>query len=399
MVELGSPTVVSATSAVTYLHLPESSSDLTLYAATFDATVAATFASCGITLDGTETAPPTAGLFASAPFDARSVSTIEMDQVLSLPMSVRYQRACGPPTPCAATSVEIWPLSSYPLGGVLAVSDDLALAETLYPTDPTSNGTPDLVLRLDWASRMVATSTFTLEGARAFVPIHGHALAATKVGDVLEVDPQLRVVTKRSFGFQLSGFSVGPEGSMLLVAAQGCGATSSVLQGTWSSTAVHMIACSIAQVDQVAADRSDWSAYAADLKVHVLSGTTAVPDLPSALGDVIATLTITPSTILAGPRQLDWSLLTRSSLTWTQIGRPFTSVARSAVIAPMGSILTGGDGGAVAIRSKGSWCPIQLDTHLAVRSISLAPSGRIAFAAMGSDTDGALLRLSLPPEL
>jgi hypothetical protein len=160
------------------------------------------------------------------------------------------------------------------------------------------------------------------------------------------------------------------------------------------------IACAIAQVDQVAAERLDWSAYAADLSVHVLSGTTSLPVLPSALGDVIETLSITPSMILAGPRQLDWSVLTRSAGTWTTIGRPsFSAVAKSSVITTRGSIIAGGDGGALSIRSNGSWCTVPLDTRLMVRSLALAPGGRTAFAALLGDTDGAVLRLSLPPDL
>jgi hypothetical protein len=394
-VQPGSPIVISATSAVTFLELPKSSSELTLYAATFNATVAATFASCGITLDGTEPAPGIAARYASEPFDAQSVSTIEMRPVTSLPVTVRYQSQCTAPSPCEMTTADLWPLSGYPLSDVLAVSDDLALADTHYAFP-----TLDVLLRLGWAAQTVATATFTLSGAVALLPFYEHAIAAASSGDAFEIDPELRLVTRRSFGFSISAFSVGPEGSMLVEQALGCGATARLLQGTWNSTAVRTIVCAVHQVDQIAADRSDWSAYAADLKVHVLSGTTAVQELNYPLGDVISTLAITPSMIVAGPRQLDWSLLTRSTLTWTPIGRPdFTAFPRTSVLTPRGSILAGGDGGALAIRSNGSWCTVPLSTHLSVHKLSLAPSGRIAFAAMFGDTDGALLRISLPPDL
>jgi hypothetical protein len=385
--------VFSSTNTVSYLRLPRRSG-LVIYAATFDATVAADLRACGVTLDGTEQAPEVAGLYASDPFDARTVSEIELHPAPTLPITVRYQRACGAPSPCARTTVETWPLTATPLGGAVALSDDTALAMTIHPRDTV----PDHVLRLEWASKTIATSTLALNGGLAFVPFHGHAIVADFLGTAAEVDPELRVIARRSY-IPLSAFAVGSDDSVLLATYTGCAGSFSVVRGAWTSTTGDMVTCVPLMVDHLAAERRDWSTYALQSELHVFSGTVAAPTLISAASD-FTMVAIGPSSILGGPRLMDWSSLTRGATSWTNVPRPFGAEGRSALLTKKGAIIAGGDGGSLAIYDSGrSWCQIPLSTRMAVYRLALSPSGHTAFAALTSGTDGALLRLSLPPDL
>jgi hypothetical protein len=397
------PTIVSSSTAVTYLELPRSRSELTLYVATFSASVAATFATCGITIDGTESPPPTAELYTSNPFDPSSASGIELHQVSSLPVIVRYQRACGAPTVCAQTGVEVWPLAAAPLGAVVPFSDDLALAMTNHAD---GSGAADRVLRLDWATKTTTTAGVSLFQGVALLPFRGHAVAVDLLGHAFELDPNLGLVTTRSYNLVITAFGIGSDGSTLL-ATNGCtgpGGVYSVRAGTWSSTASQSLTCVGQKIDHIAVDRHDWGAYAIQDIVQVFAGTATVPRLTADSADFTA-LGISPSAVVAGPRTLTWSLLTRDMPVWQPIPRPsFPEIGRSAVFTPKGSIIAGGDGGALGLYTNGVWCSIPLSmpvdvAHMALYGLAIAPSGRTAFAAMYSTTDGALLRLSLPPDL
>jgi hypothetical protein len=391
-VQPGSPLLLTSSASAAYFDL-RGLSDLVVYAETFDATVATSFAACGMTLTGTQSAPPPLALYASDPFDAGGVSAIDVHTVASLPITVRYQRACGPPSVCQQAKIDVWPLAGIPIGSVLPFSDDVALAMTFHP----DSSTLDHLLRLDWSAKTIVTSTLTLATGLSLVRFHGHAIASSVDGNAFELDSEFRVFAHRRYGLALTAFDVAPDGTVLLATYLGCAGLYSVQRGTWSSTAVDLVDCNSMIINHVASGGRDWNAYATQDVVKVNSGTTAARDLVTPAN--YTALAISPSLLVAGPRVMDWSVLARGSSEWTSISKPFGAVGRIATIGRNGSILAGGDGGAFSVYSNGSWCSLSLPMRMAVYGLGIAPSGRTAFIAMWNNTDGALLRLSLPSDL